>query len=82
MCKMDLKDGFNLNKSIVENIQANTNWMKDRIGPNMLDKGQWAKDRLGIGGMEGGKAYRRLMGGDDDLAKKVGVVEAGWIELE
>lgn len=79
MCKMDLKDGFNLSKNIGANIQANTNWMKDRIGPNKLDQGQWAKDRLGLGGMEGGKAYRRLMGGDDDLAKK-GWGGGGWMD--
>ena len=46
MCKMDLKDGFNLSKSIGENIKANVgslesgSFYKDRIGPDKLGGGQ------------------------------------------
>tara|TARA_Y100000593_G_C4305640_1_gene335602 strand:+ start:1858 stop:2604 length:747 start_codon:yes stop_codon:yes gene_type:complete len=37
-----------------------------------LEGGRWLQDRLDFKNFEGGKAYQRMMGGDDDLAKK------GW----
>ena len=88
------KKPWQVTKGIGENIQANVNWAKDRIGPNAWDKGQWM-DRTGLGrtlglkgsikDWEGGKWLDRIGAGpwQKDLMGKWGEeLSKGWKDME